>query len=357
MMVDYDVTVLVTATPPRHTNAKQVITAVTGRFDIPEVNDLEPAATLSNNDGSGEMRIFTASSGNVFVHVGPASPEVFTDGAEGLEFLRKYRLEVSDRLRQLPKSAQRFQFHPGGKIVSADDFGRVEPWESGATPLQMNVIDKARQRVEDHLANYVVMGEKLYRQTLEPFLVLSADSGVSRFRLDVETDVRECIADGKRAGFEPIACFALDQARAARAHAASLVQGVRPKVKGARIKVSDVDASKLHVDPVAMTLRIAAVKMHQGYVAEAESMWDVEGALTELPLDGIIAFRKLSDAISKSWHDIDKIDAAVNACLDYQAASGDDAFSGSARVAEMIEAWNDRPIGLGLSGSGFAAHP
>jgi hypothetical protein len=356
MIVDYDVTVLVTATPPRHTTAKQVITFVTGRFDIPEVNDLEPAATLSSHDRTEEMRIFAAPSGDVFVHVGHASPEVFTDGAEGLEFLRKYRLDVSERLRQLPKSAQRVQFHPGGKIVSADDFGRVELWESGATPLQMNVINTARRHVEDHLSNYVVMGSELYRQSLEPFLVLSAGNG-SAFRLDVETDIHECIANGKRAGFEPVACFALDQAKAARAHAASLAQGVRPKVKGARIKVSHVDASKLQVDPVAMTLRVAAVKMHQSYVAEAESMWDVEGALTELPLDGIIAFRTLSDAISKSWHDIDVIDAAVNACLEYQAASGDDAFSGSARVAEMVEAWNDRPIGLGLSGSGFAARP
>jgi hypothetical protein len=355
MLVDYDVTVLVTATPPRHINAKQVITAVTGRIDIAEVHDLELAAILSNYDGTEERRILTAPSGEMFEHAGRASPEVFTDRVGGLEFLRKYRLDVSERLRQMPQSARRFQFHPGGKIVSEDEFGRVEPWESGATPLQMDVIDTARRRVEEELSNYVVMGTDLYRSTLEPFLVLSSGGGIAKFRLDVETDIRKNIADGKRLGFEPVACFALDQAKAARAHAASLVQGVRPRVKGARVKVSDVDASKLHVDPLAMTLRAAAVKMQQSYVAEADSMWDVEGALTELPLDGIIAFRKLSEAISKSWHDIDAIDAAVSACLEYQVASGDDAFSARARVAEMISAWNDRPIGAGLSGCGFAA--
>jgi hypothetical protein len=355
MMVDFDVTVMVTATPPRHTTPKQVITAVTGRIDIPEVDDLELAATLSNYDGSEERRIFTAPSGDVFEHAGAASPEAFTDRHGGLEFLRKFRQDVSDRLLALPKSAQRFQFHPGGKIVSAYEFGRVEPWESGATELQMNVIDHARGRVESHLANYVVMGGQLYRRTVEPFLVLSVGRGNVSFRLDVETDVRESIATGKSSGFEPIACFALDQAKAARAHATTLVKGMRPKVKGARIKVTEVDASKLHVDPVAMTLRIAAVKMHQSYVAEAEGMWDVEGALTELPLDGIIAFRKLSKAISTSWDDIDELDAAVDACLVYQASSGDDAFTARARVSEIIEAWNDRPIGFGLSGNGFAA--
>ncbi|MCS4088900.1 hypothetical protein [Rhizobium sp. BK176] len=355
MMVDYDVTVLVTATPPRHTTAKQVITAVTGRVNVPEIADLDLAATLSNYDGTDETRIFTTPSGDVFVHVGSASPEVFTDRAGGLEFLRKHRVEVSNRLRQMPKSAQRFQFHPGSKIVSADDFGRVDPWESGATQLQMNVIDKARQRVEDHLSSYVVMGDDLYRRSLEPFLVLSVGSGVASFRLDIETDVRENIASGKDRGFEPIACFALDQAKAARAHAASLVEGVRPRVKGGGIKVSEVAASKLHVDALAMTLRAAAVKMLKNYVAEAVDMWDVEGALSELPMDGIIAFRKLSDAVSKSWNDIDMIDAAVNACLEYEAHTEDDAFTGRARVSEMIEAWNDRPIGLGLSGNGFAA--
>ncbi|MBY3155452.1 hypothetical protein HFO56_24300 [Rhizobium laguerreae] len=355
MIADYDITVLVTATPPRHQASKQVITSVTGRVDIPDVDDLEPAATLSRHDGTEERRIFASTSGEVFEHAGNASPDAFTDGAGGLRFLREYRLAVSEKLRNLPPSSWRTQFHPGGKIVSAEDFGRVDPWSSGATPLQTNVIETARRRVEAHLSQYVVMGGEIYRRASEPFLVLSADEGFAHFRLEVETDVRD--AAGKRADFEPIACFGLDQAKAARALAASLVPGQRPRLKGDGIKVSGVDPTKFRVDPVAMTFRAAAVRMYRNYVAEADGMWDVEGALTGLSLEGIIAFRRLSDAISKSWDDVDAIDAAVHACLEYEAAGGDNAFSGRAMVVGMIEAWNDRPIGVGLSRSGFAARP
>ena len=349
MIADYDVTVLVTATPHRHTTSKQVITAVTGRVDIVEVDDLEHAATLSRHDGTQVRRVFTSPIEGAFELVGPFSPRVFTDGPEGLPFLQRYRLAVSERLRGLPPSVMRAQFHPGSKIVSPDEFSRVDPWASGATSAQMGVVEKARERVEGHLGQYALMDGNLFRRSPEPFLVLSSDEDFQRFTLGVETDVRVAISTGN--GYLPIACFGLHDARAARNHAASLVKGPRPKVKGDGIKVSNVDPSRLYVDPDAMAFRAAAERMRRGFVELAERNGDVEDALTRLPLAEIVAFRGLADALSESWEDIDAIDAAVASCLRYEENGGRKVFSSSAQVRDMLEMWNDRPIGIGLSGS------
>lgn len=349
MIADYDFTTLVTATPHRHTTSKQVITAVTGRVDIPEVDDLEHAATLSRHDGTQARHIFTSSSEGAFELVGPFCPRVFTDGPEGLPFLQRYRLAVSERLRGLSPSVMRAQFHPGPKIVSSQEFGRVDPWASGATAAQMAVVEKARERVEEHLGQYIVMGGKLFRRSPEPFLVLSSTEDLERFTLSVETDVRVAISTGN--GYLPIACFGLHDAKAARNHAASLVKGPRPKVKGDGVKISEVDPLRLYVDPDAMTFRAAAERMRRGFVELAERSGDVEDALTRLPLPEIIAFRELADALSESWGDIEVIDAAVASCLRYEDNGGRRVFSSSARVREMLDMWNDRPIGIGLSGS------
>lgn len=350
MIADYDVTVLVSATPPRHTTSKQVITAVTGRVDIPEVADLHPAVTLSRHDGTDVRRIFTSDDGSAFEMGCSFTPALFTDGPEGLPFLRDFRLAVSKRLRGIPPSVARAQFHPGSKVVSADEFSRVDPWASGATPLQMGVVEKARQRVESHLSEYVVMAGIVFRRVSEPFLILFADEECQRFKLHVEKDVREAIEVGgaARGGFMPIACFALGEAKAARNYAASLAKGLRPKVSGDGNKIADVDEARLYVDPLAMTLRAAAVRMYRGYIELAERSGSVESALTELPIAEIVAFRRLADAISNSWGDIDVIDSAVADCLNYEENGGRQVFSWHVRVRQMLEMWNDRPIGVGL---------
>ncbi|MDW9481141.1 hypothetical protein GOB57_21075 [Sinorhizobium meliloti] len=346
VIAEYDVTVLVTATPPRHASSKQVITAVTGRVDIPEVSDLEPAVTLSRHDGRQVRRIFTSPDGDAYEISGRVSPGVFTDGPEGLQFLRDFRLAVSQRLRSLSPSGVRAQFHPGAKIVTPEDFARVDPWASGATALQMGVVEQARARVEKHLSEYVVMAGVLFRRAMEPFLVLSCGEYCQRFKLSVETDVRVAIAVGGE--FAPIACFGLHETKAARNYAASLLAGPRPRVKGDGIRISDVDTSRLYIDPAVMTFRAAAVRMFRGYLELAERSGDVESALTELPIAEIIAFRQLADAISRSWMDVEAIDTAVAACLQYEESGGRKVFSSHVRVREMLETWNDRPIGIGL---------
>lgn len=349
MIADYNVTVLVTATPPRHTTSKQVITAVTGRVDIPEVGDLQHAVTLSRYDGTEVRRIFTSDDGSAFEMCCAFSPAVFTDGAGGFPFLRDFRLAVSKRLRGLPPSLVRSQFHPGSKVVSADEFSRVDPSASGATPLQMGVVEQARQRVESHLSEYVIMGGVVFRRVDEPFLVLFADEDCQRFKLHVETDVQAATA--ALGGFMPIACFGLGEAKAARNYAASLIKGARPKVNGNGIKISEIDEGRLYVDPTAMTFRAAALRMYRGYVELAERSGDIESALTRLPIEEIVAFRQLADAISNSWSDVDVIDSAVAGCLHYEETGGRQVFSSPVRVREMLEMWNDRPIGVGLQGA------
>jgi hypothetical protein len=349
MIVDYDITVLVTATPPRHTSSKQVITAVTGRVDIPEIGDLQPAVTLSRYDGSEERRIYTSDDGSAFEMYRAFSPAVFTDGPDGLPYLRDFRLAVSNRLKSLPPSLMRTGFHPGSKVVSAQEFSRVDPWATGATPVQMAVIEQAQQRVESHLSEYVIMAGVVFRRVAEPFLILSSDEDCQRFKLSVETDVRVANADG--GGFAPIACFGLGEARAARNYAASLTKGQRAKVNGNGIKICELDETRLFVDPVAMTFRAAAVRMYRGYVELAERWGNIEGALTGLPINEIVAFRQLADAISNSWGDVDVIDFAVDACLQYEENSGRQVFSTHPMVPQMLEIWNDRPIGVGLPGS------
>ncbi|MCV9964578.1 hypothetical protein OIU34_22060 [Pararhizobium sp. BT-229] len=349
MIAEYDVTVLVTATPHRHTTSKQVITAVTGRVDIVEIDDLEHAATLSRHDGTQVNRIFTSPGEGAFELVGPFSPRFFTDGPEGLPFLQKYRFVVSQRLRGLPPSIMRAQFHPGSKIASPEEFGRVDPWASGATPAQMGAVEKAREHVEAHLSQYVVMDGNLFRRTPEPFLVLSCNEDHQQFRLSVETDVRPAIS--AYGNCMPIACFGLHEAKAARNHAAGLVAGPRPKVKTDGVKISEVEPLRLYVDADAMTFRAAAERMRAGFIEVADRAGGVEAALTALPLGEIVAFRGLADALSKSWDDVDAIDAAVAACLRYEADGGRQVFSSNHQVREMLEIWNDRPIGIGLSGS------
>jgi hypothetical protein len=355
MIVEYDVTVLVTATPPRHSASKQVITAVTGCMDIQEVSGLAPAVTLSRYDGTQVRRIFTTPDGDAFEFTREFSPTIFRDGNDGIKFISDYRGAVVQRLRGLPPSVRRLQFHPGSKIVSPEEFGRVEPWESGATDLQMAVVDAARRKVENHLSEYVMMDGGIYRRAVEPFLVLSSDDDGKQFKIGVESDIRVTIA--AEGDFNPIACFPLNGAKDARALAASMVEGQRPKVKGDGIKVSEVFPSRLHVDHVAMAFRAAAVRMYRNFVAYAESRGDVEDALTELPIGEILAFRQLSDALLKSWQDMDVIDAAVNACVDYEAKSGREVFTSKIGIASMIRSWNDRPIEFGLSAGGMGMRP
>jgi hypothetical protein len=349
MIADYDFTVLVTATPPKHTSSKQVIVAVNGWVDITEVDHLAHAATILHNDGERTRKVFTSTVEGAFEHVGQLSPGIFSDGPEGLPFLQRRRLSITERLRGLPQSVRRTQFHPGAKIVSHTEFGRVEPWASGATPLQMGVVEQARRVVEEQLGQYIIMGGDLFRRSQEPFLVLSSDENLEKFKLSVQTDVRVAVSDGK--GYLPIACFGLHDAKSARNYAASLVQGARPKVKWDGVKVLEVNPNHLYGDPCAMTLRAAAERMRQGFIEMVERSGNVEDALTRLPLPEIIAFRGLSDALLNSWFDIDVIDTAVASCLQYEENGGRNIFSSDDQVLRMLEMWHDRPMGMDLSGT------
>jgi hypothetical protein len=324
LIVSYDFTLLVEASPPRHTVRKRVITAVTGVVELAEEAALVQMAHIRLPAGF-ERRMFVSPEGRVYAHVGSLSPELFKDGEKGLPFISRYRADVESALSQTLPSARRSQFYPGNRIESPTVFSRVDPVATGATAEELTVVDRERELVERNLSHYVYSDGEVFLSTQEPFLVVWKNAKTGAFTLTVEADLRNGFWETEE--IKPLACFRVGEEKKARDYVASFTPGVRPRVKGDGCKVSEIDRELLTVDAAAMTLRAAGLRIRENFLGLAEQYGTIGEALDELPLEEIALFRRLSEAVTRRWTEIDGIDDAVQACLDYENGSGRKVFS------------------------------
>ncbi len=357
LKADFDFTLLVRATPPRHAASKQVILAVTGSLDLSEIDDLEQVAVLRRKNV--DRAIFRCPTGRYYELAGPFDPCVFTDTDGGLPFLRQYRKQVSKSIREVPPTLRRAYFYPGSKMEGPDDFGRVPPERSGMVRTEMEGVERERAKVVRELAGYAVMGGSLFRAISEPFLVLRYDHAARKFFLDVEANVLDYHAVGTAC--LPVACFQLAETKQARAYAARLADndgGAKPEFRSGGHRVVFASEEKLAVDPRAMTLMALAMRMKGAYQALLEETGDLVRALTTLPIEEIIAFRGLCAAIDEG-DNADGIENAVMACVACERKTGRQVFTWDNGPVDnfdtMLEFWSDRPISISFRGEIQAA--
>ena len=347
--IEFDFTLLVTATPPRRATSRQVILAVGGNLDLDEIDSLEQIAVMKRKNV--ERMIFRCQTGRYYEYIGPFDPAAFTDRDGGLPFLKDFRKRVSKSIRSVPPTLRSAYFYPGSKIVDPDDFGRVLPERSGMTEVEMEGVERERAKVKEELAGYAVMDGSLFRGVAEPFLVLSYDSVAGRFFLDVADDIQNWFV-GVRS-YAPLACFQIDETSQARAYAGRLKGGrEKAQFKSGGYRVVSASAEKLEVDTRATTLKALAMRMRAAYKALLEGGNGIVWALTTLPVEEIMAFRKLCSAIDDDSGDTDRIEDAVLACVACEKAVGRKVFTWDAGPIDnfetMLDFWNDRPISIGF---------
>jgi hypothetical protein len=353
MLVEYDFTLLVKGRPVRQSRDKRVLCAVSGSLDVAEEGPMVHFATADRRERKSERSVeqyWRAADGRCYVRMGDLRGGMFTDGDEGLPFLRKYRTVLVDTIRKLSLEERRRTLHPWLREPKWAATDRVDPDGPALKDVDSDAIRLERLKVEKALSGHVVCGGAVFALAPEPVLALSAAADANDgFVLSVEDDPASRLAH--EPDFRPAAFFRLGDRVGARAHVNAFSGKAKPSIKGYGRKTEVHDGNWLLADIHGLTMLALGWRLLRNYLEIAEE-WGVEALLTEVPPEQLTLVHRLALSLRASPTCLDEVEEAVRACLAYNG--GRSAFtrkeSGADSAEAMLHHWDNRPIGIDADG-------